>query len=216
MGKLNQSGRLHFLPVRTGQQFVSNAGPDSESTAASTTASNANLVASLSLEWQPIAWHILHTISAMPAGQSVAVCVDDLLAMQLYSTNKDARRFLSAMDSLLASRQIDTLVVYGKAYADAQCSMMQTQPYTQAPCGSSGQHGAVVNTFCSNPGTDEIPLYAYCSYRATVSVIVSPLSTGYAMDIHGQILIHSRNSATDTVVSFKALDSGISCAIIKE
>lgn len=249
MGKCQQSDRLHFLPVRAGETFPPPASdgtsaptlsstfpPDTESApvaipvkiGALSTAEDAQLLFSLSPEWQPLAAHILTVLRSLPTESNVAICVDDLLALQLYSTNKQARRFISVLHSLLSSRQIATLVLYGKAYAEADCSIMQSETFFQPQCGSiaaAGSQGSGggtgVQTFCTSAGSsggdeeDEVPLYAYCLYRATVSVIVSPLSTGYAMDIHGQILIHAQNANTDTVVSYKALDSGVSCAIIK-
>lgn len=230
MEKSEQSGQLQFIPMLVGEVFC----PDGVDAAASSTPpsataeitdpclndSTSRLLSSLSPHWQPLFRHILSIIGSVPTGTNISVCVDDLLALQLRSTNKQARGFVTALHSLLTSRQIDALVMYGKAYADSECSMVQSESYSQVPSGSirtEPSSGSDIKTFCTGNSSwdDDQPLYAFCSYRATTCVIISPLSTGYAMDIHGQIMIHSSLSNSDMVVSYKALDSGVSCAIIK-
>lgn len=161
---------------------------------------------------------------------SVGIYIDDILCMELMGTNDDCRRFMMQLNRQLRLKDVDTLAVYSKAYSENNCSIVETgvkrvNPYDvdaskieNCYCGARTSHSI---TGCSSSVCNcvdiECPLYAYCSYQCTMCILISPLQSGYALDVHGQIQITRANqlgsSGFGTTLIYKAIDTGVTCSV---
>lgn len=172
---------------------------------------------------------VMDSIASMScSSSSVVLMIDDLLALDvILGCSRKARKFIVELQGMLFDRRIGGLIAYSKAYAESTCPMM-TQPMdfnVDFPSGE-GDCAAVNSSYgADSVGEGDIPLYAYCSYQADVTVAVAPLSTGFAMDVHGQISIvdagdsagaggAAKNPFLANNLIYKALDTGVSCSSV--
>ena len=128
------------------------------------------------------------------------------------------------MQQQLRIESIQNLVIYSKAYAETNCSIMSTSVNRVNPYADGM---GIVDTCYASPPTNtntsvdiECPLYAYCSYQCTLCMVISPLMSGYALDVHGQMLITQANqfgsngNGIGTSIIYKAIDTGVTCSVI--
>jgi hypothetical protein len=146
------------------------------------------------------------------------------------STSQDSVLGSTGDDSTGDTRSsISTLVAYGR-----QCPYSMN--YSKATSSSSSLYGGSTQSFFNSTnslhtdvmshagGNNAEPMLSeYSRYRADVTVCVQPLVSGYSSEVHGVITIKSgglmnqpsgiKAPSECILLHFKALDSGVRCAL---
>mmetsp|Transcript_17766 Transcript_17766/g.29698 ORF Transcript_17766/g.29698 Transcript_17766/m.29698 type:complete len:330 (-) Transcript_17766:32-1021(-) len=210
--KLEADGLIHIhyikMPIisRPHKTYDENIDPGSLFISANIDGHSSDTAIPSDLSPQSQAKTIVNTITdaSLDGHPNRVVMIDDLIALEVILGGGSPCRcqagpslsFLSDFQLLLSLNKIHSLVVYSDDPVSSAHSFgsVAVEGFHGLTDHDSGGAGSSSSSGCSDTNSST-SLPEVCKYRADISVVTSKLDSGYSADVHGQILVTTRNGS---------------------